>query len=270
MQNALTLDVLMDMLLFEDLETANEKLAPYHLTARWIDASRGSVEIVSAFGGVVGRVGGETAQGDMFTAEPDTGAVIATAMEDSDDSVDAFEGLRQKTTTVHRATPIPTPPYQSPFRETPESDNEALRARLTDPESSLPMLLNFYGNGPHATSDGNSVPQVDDEVFVPSFADSTSDKPLGDLPDSLDGLLLRIREWNGVVNSTSDERTVNNTMRSSYRVLNDDEKKAVDDIKVMGTIFVDYLEELGSSRENSIAKTKMEEAVMWAVKGLTA
>ena len=89
-----------------------------------------------------------------------------------------------------------------------------------------------------------------------------------------EAVIERIREKTNAttdtyVKSTSDERTVNNTMRSSYRVLNDDEKQAVDDIKVMGTVFVEYLENLGGSRENSIARTKMEEAVMWAVRGIT-
>lgn len=43
------------------------------------------------------------------------------------------------------------------------------------------------------------------------------------------------------VESTSDERTVNNTMRHQYRTLSEAEK----------------------------AKTKIEEAVMWAVKHIT-
>lgn len=71
------------------------------------------------------------------------------------------------------------------------------------------------------------------------------------------------------VESTSDERTVNNTMRHQYRVLSDDEKAAMQKIKDMGLGFHDYMDELGASRELSLAKTKIEEAVMWAVKHLT-
>lgn len=72
------------------------------------------------------------------------------------------------------------------------------------------------------------------------------------------------------VESTSDERTVNNTMRHAYRVLTDEEKAAMQWIKDTGLTIHSYLDQLGSSRELSIAKTKIEEAVMWAVKHITA
>lgn len=70
--------------------------------------------------------------------------------------------------------------------------------------------------------------------------------------------------------STSDERTVNNVMRHAYRVLTDDEKKAMQDIKDKGLEMHQLFEKLGTSRELSVAKTKIEEAVMWGVKHLTA
>jgi hypothetical protein len=73
------------------------------------------------------------------------------------------------------------------------------------------------------------------------------------------------------VDSTSDQRTVNNTMRHQYRVLSDAEKEQMRTIKDMGQQFLDYIENnLQSSREVSIARTKIEEAVMWAVKHVTA
>lgn len=71
------------------------------------------------------------------------------------------------------------------------------------------------------------------------------------------------------VPSTSDERTVNNVMRHAYRVLSDDEKAAMQKIKDDGLAFWEYLDKLGASRELSVAKTKIEEAVMWAVKHVT-
>jgi hypothetical protein len=71
------------------------------------------------------------------------------------------------------------------------------------------------------------------------------------------------------VGSTSDERTVNNTMRRAYRVLNDAEKANMQLIKDMGLQFHDLVEGLGQGRELSLAKTKIEEAVMWAVKHIT-
>ena len=73
-----------------------------------------------------------------------------------------------------------------------------------------------------------------------------------------------------MVASTSDARTVNNTMRHAYRVLTDEEKTAMSEIKDMGLAFHDRIGALGNSRELSVAKTKIEEAVMWAVKHITA
>ncbi len=72
------------------------------------------------------------------------------------------------------------------------------------------------------------------------------------------------------VNSTGDDRTANNVMRHQYRVLSDAEKLAMQKIKDDGLAFHDFLSGLGNSRELSIAKTKLEEAVMCAVKHITA
>ena len=72
------------------------------------------------------------------------------------------------------------------------------------------------------------------------------------------------------VESTSDERVVNNTMRHPSRVLSDAEKANMSKIKDMGLEFHELIAGIGNSREISIAKTKIEEAVMWAVKHITA
>lgn len=72
------------------------------------------------------------------------------------------------------------------------------------------------------------------------------------------------------VDSTSDARTVNNTMRHAYRVLSDAEKASMARVKDDGLAFHQFIDSLGASRELSIAKTKVEEAVMWAVKHITA
>ena len=71
------------------------------------------------------------------------------------------------------------------------------------------------------------------------------------------------------VDSKSDERTVNNVMRHAYRVLSDDEKNLMQEIKDKGLELHELIESIGQSRELSLAKTKTEEAVMWAVKHLT-
>ena len=71
------------------------------------------------------------------------------------------------------------------------------------------------------------------------------------------------------VDSTSDDRTVNNVMRHAYRVLSDQEKADMQALKDSGLRMFQQIGALGESRELSIAKTKVEEAVMWAVKHIT-
>lgn len=70
--------------------------------------------------------------------------------------------------------------------------------------------------------------------------------------------------------STSDERTANNAVRHTYRVLTDDEKANMLRLKDLGAAFIAACDEIGASRELSLAKTNAEQAVMWAVKHVTA
>jgi molecular chaperone GrpE (heat shock protein) len=94
------------------------------------------------------------------------------------------------------------------------------------------------------------------------------------------------------VDSTSDGRTVNNTLRHKYRVLSDAEKAQMQAIKDKGQEFLDLIDSLRSpevqvgpddetiegfpmmcrtfDRELAIATERVEEAVMWAVKHITA
>lgn len=72
------------------------------------------------------------------------------------------------------------------------------------------------------------------------------------------------------VASESNKRIVNNAMRHQYRVLNETEKAVMVRIKDTGLDFILLLNEVPNGRERSIAITKIEEAVMWAVKALTA
>ncbi len=92
------------------------------------------------------------------------------------------------------------------------------------------------------------------------------------------------------VDSTSDDRTVNNRFRHKYRVLHEGEKNLMEGVKNMGAQFDNLLQVISattfhengevtvdekadperlSSRELSAARTKIEEAVMWAVKHVT-
>jgi hypothetical protein len=73
------------------------------------------------------------------------------------------------------------------------------------------------------------------------------------------------------VASEGDDRTANNAVRHQYRVLTDKEKEAMVKVKDLGAEFLSALDAYCSQcRETSLAKTKVEEAVMWAVKGITA
>lgn len=88
------------------------------------------------------------------------------------------------------------------------------------------------------------------------------------------------------VSSASDDRTRNNLMRHQYKILTDEEKAQMLELKDRGLDFVELLAKISrsaykgtadsdinplrlASRELSIAQTKMEEAVMWAVKHVT-
>lgn len=62
----------------------------------------------------------------------------------------------------------------------------------------------------------------------------------------------------------------NNPMRQKYRELSDEEKSKIAAIKDVYTSLWDLIDACGASRELSIAKTKLEESCMWAVKHLTA
>lgn len=71
------------------------------------------------------------------------------------------------------------------------------------------------------------------------------------------------------VDSASDDRTANNAVRHAYRVLSDEEKLQMVALKDLGAAFLAKCDEIGASRELSLAKTKIEEAVMWSVKHVT-
>lgn len=74
------------------------------------------------------------------------------------------------------------------------------------------------------------------------------------------------------VDSASDARTVNNTLRHQYRVLDEREKALMLALKDKGQEFLSLLPTSGDGEQRrayALAKTKIEEAVMWAVKGVT-
>jgi hypothetical protein len=64
-----------------------------------------------------------------------------------------------------------------------------------------------------------------------------------------------------------------NIFRQEYRDLSDDEKKSLDTIKDKANELLSYFPREENmkpiNREVSLAITKLEEAVMWVVKGIT-
>lgn len=61
----------------------------------------------------------------------------------------------------------------------------------------------------------------------------------------------------------------NNIMRHAYRPLDRTEVAQMENIKNAGLSLWTLLNSLGTSRELSLAKTKVEEAVMWGTKHVT-
>lgn len=91
------------------------------------------------------------------------------------------------------------------------------------------------------------------------------------------------------IDSTSNDRTINNAVRHQYRVLSDAEKARMVVIKDKGSEFLALIDSLRTpptpvktldgdlemafchyDRELNIAAERIEEAVMWAVKHITA
>ena len=72
------------------------------------------------------------------------------------------------------------------------------------------------------------------------------------------------------IESQSDDRTANNAVRHTYRVLTDEEKAQMVALKDAGAAFIALCNAAGKSRELSLAITNAEQAVMWAVKHVTA
>ncbi len=60
-----------------------------------------------------------------------------------------------------------------------------------------------------------------------------------------------------------------NTFRKQYRELSETEKEFLDIIKDKAQELFNLFDERPNNRELALAKTKLEESVMWAVKGLT-
>lgn len=63
---------------------------------------------------------------------------------------------------------------------------------------------------------------------------------------------------------------MSDTLRHQHRQLSEEAAGHVSSIKDAGDRLLVAIDAMGPSREASIARTKVEEAVMWAVKAATA
>lgn len=66
------------------------------------------------------------------------------------------------------------------------------------------------------------------------------------------------------------EQPVPDVMRRHSRNLTSSEFQTLDSMKMLGNRLHHYFDSLGQSREISLAKTNLEQAIMWATKHLTA
>ena len=65
-------------------------------------------------------------------------------------------------------------------------------------------------------------------------------------------------------------KTANDVFRPEHRELDEHEQKAIAEIKKIAAELFTAYEDLNSSRYTSLAKTSLEESVMWATKEITA
>lgn len=82
------------------------------------------------------------------------------------------------------------------------------------------------------------------------------------------------------VDSASDARTVNNSVRHTYRVLNDSEKAQMQEVKDLGAALIEKLHEIrrldpdwmafSVPRDLQLAQDHVEDAVMRAVRHITS
>lgn len=84
------------------------------------------------------------------------------------------------------------------------------------------------------------------------------------------GMMETMMADENTVDSAGDDRTANNSVRHNYRVLNDAEKAAMVAVKDAGAALLTAFDQFCQpGRETSLAHTNAEQAVMWAVKGIT-
>jgi len=124
------------------------------------------------------------------------------------------------------------------------------------------------------TIESLSLMRLHPDVSIPEgykLVEELHGRSVYDEDGTLRGRYTALKRWRDKrkLESTDDKRTSNNVMRHKYRELNPLEKGQMEMVKDLSLTLYDYIDSIGKSRELSIAKTKVEEATMWAVKHIT-
>lgn len=72
-----------------------------------------------------------------------------------------------------------------------------------------------------------------------------------------------------IVNSQPNERMIEDRFRPQYRVLSEEEKKLVGDIKEKASELARLMVSAGHGRWTELALTDLESSVVWAIKFIT-
>ena len=221
--DAVTLDVILDVL-FDDIDTANAKLAPIGLRA--VPAGKpGEVRLLNMWGDVVGNI--TQRKVESVTQEQAEGDAPAWTESQRIDSEQDYEQITRRFVRHYEGDNVPKFDAEA-------SEDQAILARI--------RARKLVQTAPTTTE------QKEEDARITSLIERMGGKS---------------------VDSTSDARTINNVMRHAYRVLSQEEKEQMAAVKDMGLKFWELIDSLGSSRELSNAKTRIEEAVMWATKSIT-
>lgn len=240
-----TLDQLIDEILFGDIEETNKRLEPYFLTA--IAKDGGEVQLFSIFGGT-----------PVITIYPK----VAETETQASDTVEPFsvDSENEECITTDPILSEQPDELDAAADKMRCGNKSSFRNIAKEGDESAPAFIQPYSPRAAETIANNGGWTTDlRDCYKEEYGFEYKDK----------GKKVEPVKPGDKVDSTSDQRTVNNVMRHAYRVLTDEEKKNMQKIKDMGLEFWNLLDSLGSSRELSLAKTKVEEAVMWGVKDLT-
>ena len=71
------------------------------------------------------------------------------------------------------------------------------------------------------------------------------------------------------IDESKKETKMTNTFRKEYRPLSDEQKQLVNSVKDTAELLMRVFDLCPQNRELALARTKLEESVMWCVKAIT-